>query len=393
MSSHEDQSEIDPSRGNDESGIPLVGEGEDAKPVGSSVPAGVPAGSDSPRGARVLCPYCGLVQPVTARCSGCKGLLDPESRQATQNAMGPWYVRNPAAAHHPGCSYATLKDLVRRGKVTRETILRGPTTAQFWNMAANTPGVAVMLGECHACHQPAREDEYLCRHCGVVLTPRTDRQHLGLAPVRSVGVPVSQPPVVSSVPASALGVSTPVPMESFGGAPTASANAPVLPQTTEPGLGLFGAEVILAKRRASDRRKRTALMLGAAAFALIAVVAVGVIVSRTKPARSAASTPNSTGTPAAGTPAAVPAPSAAERFAEDLKDAARLTALGTATDLESAVRTLEGVRKHAASDPSPDKVFLAKLDETIEKTRVKLDDVRLNEALSGGGTDAPTPPR
>ncbi len=393
MSSHEDQSEINSPRDGDDAGIPLAGGAEVSQSDPAGTPPGAGSGAGSPRGARVLCPYCGLVQPVTARCTGCKGLLDPESRQATQNAMGPWYVRNPAAAHHPGCSYATLKDLVRRGKVTRETILRGPTTAQFWNMAANTPGVAVMLGECHACHQPAREDEYLCRHCGVVLTPRTDRQHLGLTPVRSVGVPLSQPPVVSSVPVSALGVSTPVPMESFGGAPTAAASAPVLPQTTEPGLGLFGAEVILAKRRASDRRKRAALMLGAAAFALIAVVAVGVIVSRTKPARPAASTPGPSGVLTEGVPAAVPAPSAAERFADDLKDAARLTALGTATDLESAVRTLEGVRKLAASNPSPDKAFLAKLDETIEKTRVKLDDVRLNEALSGGGADAGTPPR
>lgn len=369
MSSHEDQHEADQTPDSGHGAIPLA--------EGSEVAA---------RGARVLCPYCGLIQPVTARCAGCKGLLDPESRQATQNAMGPWYVRNPAAAHHPGCSYPTLRDLVRRGKVTRETILRGPTTAQFWNMAANTPGVAVLLGECHACHQPAREDEYVCRHCGVVLTPRTDRQHLGLAPVRTVGVPVSQPPVVSSVPVSALGVPAAPPAESAFAVPSAiPLPMPVSVPTIDGQASVFGTDAVLAKRRAGDRRRKAALLIGAAAFSLVAVVAVGVIVSRTKPVKPAGATNQPLAENARPAPAPLPA---AQRFAEDLKEAARLTASGAVADLESAVRLLDGVRKMAAAEPSPDKAFLTSLDTTIEKARVKLDDVRLNEALSGSNTSA-----
>jgi len=89
--------------------------------------------------------------------------------------------------------------VTRRPVVSTSVMRRLPSRSSRTSLT----GVAVLLGECHACHQPAREDEYVCRHCGVVLTPRTDRQHLGLAPVRTVGVPVSQPPVVSSAPVSA----------------------------------------------------------------------------------------------------------------------------------------------------------------------------------------------
>jgi predicted amidophosphoribosyltransferase len=351
------------------------------------------------RPARVLCPYCGLVQPVTARCAGCKGLLDPESRQATQNAMGPWFVRNPAAAHHPGCSYPTLRELVRRGKVTRETILRGPTTAQFWNMAANTPGVAVLLGECHACHQPAREDEYLCRHCGVVLTPRTDRQHLGLAPVRTVGVPVSQPPVVSSTPVSALSMPAAAVESEPASAFTNSAERSSPSSFAEAGVHAapiaFGTEAVLAKRRAMDRRQRVVLVVGAVVLSIVALGAIGVIASRTAPKKAApATTPSAPASPEAGTSPTAPQGTRpmtiGERFAEDLAEAARLTALGTTTDMESALRILEGVRTFAVAEPKQDKAFLAMLAATIEKLRSKLDDARLNEVLSGGG-DVGTP--
>lgn len=375
---------------------------EDADPsnaIGGAAPHHRAHEDPQSRAARVLCPYCGLIQPVTARCGGCKGLLDPESRQATQNAMGPWFVRNPAAAHHPGCSYPTLRELVRRGKVTRETILRGPTTAQFWNMAANTPGVAVLLGECHACHQPAREDEYLCRHCGVVLTPRTDRQHLGLAPVRTVGVPVSQPPVVSSTPVSALSIP--------GAAHESEVHSPYANSTSGVGASsfaqagvhaapiAFGTEAVLAKRRATDRRRRSLLVAGAAVLGIVTIGAMAVVASRTATKKPAAvATPGASASPEAGAapmpPQAPRAMTVAERFAEDLAEAARLTALGTTTDMESALRILEGVRTYAVAEPKPDKAFIANLAATIEKLKAKLDDVRLNEVLSGGG-DAGTP--
>src|SRR5881394_2638955 len=61
-----------------------------------------------------VCPYCGHNSFNNARCDQCKGLLDPLSRQASQNAMGPWFIRDEAAPFRPGCSYETLRALIAR---------------------------------------------------------------------------------------------------------------------------------------------------------------------------------------------------------------------------------------------------------------------------------------
>lgn len=132
---------------------------------------------------RVLCPYCGEVSTDPRRCDVCRGHFDPLSRQATQNAMGPWFIRDESSPFRPGCSIETLRDLIRRGKVTRDTIIRGPGTKQFWNFAGRTPSIANLLGLCHNCRAAAKPDDYSCRSCGAVFSPDPDRQHLGLAPV------------------------------------------------------------------------------------------------------------------------------------------------------------------------------------------------------------------
>jgi hypothetical protein len=110
--------------------------------------------------------------------------MDPLSRQASQNAMGPWFVRDDLLPHRPGCSYETLKVLVAKGRVDRESILRGPSTRQFWARATNVPGVAHLLGECHACHARAASDSVRCQACAAAFDCSMDRQALGLAPVR-----------------------------------------------------------------------------------------------------------------------------------------------------------------------------------------------------------------
>lgn len=131
-----------------------------------------------------LCPYCGNTQFETTRCDRCKGLFEPLSRQATQNAMGPWQIRSENNPFTPGLSFEKLAELVTRGRIRRDTIIRGPTTRQFWAFACNTPGVAALLGECHSCHRFVRPNEFVCRFCEASLSPPTDRQHLGLAPVQ-----------------------------------------------------------------------------------------------------------------------------------------------------------------------------------------------------------------
>jgi hypothetical protein len=134
-----------------------------------------------PRG--ILCPYCGQVSMNPKRCDACAGFFDPLSRQASQNAMGPWFIRDGKGPFRPGCSFETVRELVKRGKITRETVLRGPTTRQFWNFAGRTPTVANLLGHCHNCGGEVSPEDYSCAACGAVFTPDTDRQHMGLAPV------------------------------------------------------------------------------------------------------------------------------------------------------------------------------------------------------------------
>jgi hypothetical protein len=131
----------------------------------------------------ILCPYCGQVSLSPKRCDACAGFFDPLSRQASQNAMGPWFIRDLRGPFRPGCSFETVRELVKRGRIVRETVIRGPATRQFWNFAGRTPTVANLLGLCHNCGGEVPPDAFSCGACGAVFTPETDRQHLGLAPV------------------------------------------------------------------------------------------------------------------------------------------------------------------------------------------------------------------
>lgn len=133
--------------------------------------------------ANIVCPYCGERQPPAGACVACKGVFEPLSRQASQNAMGPWQLRDEAHPFRPGCSYDTLRVLITRGRVTASSVLRGPTTNQFWTIATRVPGVAHLLGACHACGLTAKPADRLCQSCGAVFDAPNDRQRLGLAPM------------------------------------------------------------------------------------------------------------------------------------------------------------------------------------------------------------------
>lgn len=153
----------------------------------------------------ILCPYCGSLSPHAKQCNICTGYFDLLSRQRSQNAMGPWFLRDIAKPFQPGCSYATLVRMAQRGRIKPETVLRGPSTRQFWSFARQTPGVAHLLGECHACHKPVMPTATSCANCKASFVVADDRQTLGLSPIhllpgdadaatiaRSLGAP-SQP--------------------------------------------------------------------------------------------------------------------------------------------------------------------------------------------------------
>ncbi len=132
----------------------------------------------------IICPYCGDTQPQAERCRACGGLFEPLSRQATHNAMGPWFIRDPARPVRPGCSYETLAKMIDRGQVTGHTILRGPTTRQFWTVARHVPGVSHLLGYCHNCDAHVAATDHGCHACGVPFGAYLDRDNMGLPEVR-----------------------------------------------------------------------------------------------------------------------------------------------------------------------------------------------------------------
>lgn len=146
----------------------------------------------------ILCPYCGLMQPpptgVTPqakgdsgsgmgglqRCAACGGLFDALSRKATQIAMGPWYIRDKANPFRPGCSFEVLKKQIEAGRIKATTVLRGPTTRQFWAIARNTPGVGHLLGYCHRCGAKVDKTDVACPECAEPFMEPDERNELGL---------------------------------------------------------------------------------------------------------------------------------------------------------------------------------------------------------------------
>ncbi|MBX2852324.1 MAG: hypothetical protein KTR15_11330 [Phycisphaeraceae bacterium] len=129
----------------------------------------------------VLCPYCGHAQYGGDRCQACAGLFEPLSRRATQLAMGPWQIRDKNQPFRPGCCYDVLKSMAKAGKIKATTVMRGPTTRQFWSIARNVPGVAHLVGYCHECGNHVSPSDAKCGECNAIFQEPRDRDGLGLA--------------------------------------------------------------------------------------------------------------------------------------------------------------------------------------------------------------------
>lgn len=128
------------------------------------------------------CPYCGQPHESSdvGRCSSCNGLYEPLSQIATQLAMGPWFVRDEDRPFMPGFNETILRQQVAAGRITANTIMRGPTTEQFWMNAADVPGVSRLMGTCHSCHQAVEPTDTACQFCKSDLSLPQDVDTLGL---------------------------------------------------------------------------------------------------------------------------------------------------------------------------------------------------------------------
>jgi hypothetical protein len=119
-----------------------------------------------------VCPFCGTVRARRGDpCPRCTMEDTAETRQATRNRIGPWYVlqsRNPSA---PGMKFDTLLLLVRRGQVTPRSIVRGPTTHQLWRFAIRVRGLSREWGLCYSCGQSVESTDNVCTHCHKLQEP------------------------------------------------------------------------------------------------------------------------------------------------------------------------------------------------------------------------------
>lgn len=239
------------------------------------------AGSPTPMPKLTICPYCGARSRGLASCENCRGRFDPLSRQATQNAMGPWYIRDGANPHRPGCSYETLVRLVSRGSVTGETVIRGPSSRQFWTLARWCPGVAHLMGVCHSCQRAVDPVSSSCESCGASFRIAGDRQVLGLGEVRFVPGR-DQPEGGQFADAPDAGVRAPASGAAAGGAPAgrgagsgegagvdAGAGAGV-----GVGIGAVDPRVVRLERDLRSARRWRALWCVGACVMVVGVVAV-----------------------------------------------------------------------------------------------------------------------
>jgi len=163
-----------------------MSEADPAQTEPAAPPTAEPAADDAPESTDasgdklVLCPYCGAAQRGGQRCHTCGGLFEQLSQKATQIAMGPWYIRDKANPFRPGCSYEVIRKMVASGRIKPTTVIRGPTTRQFWSIARNVEGVAHLLGYCHHCGAHIDPNDTSCEICGASFKPIEMRNELGL---------------------------------------------------------------------------------------------------------------------------------------------------------------------------------------------------------------------
>lgn len=356
----------------------------------------------APPGATKVCPYCGHREGAQAEaCSECRGLFEPLSRIATQNAMGPWQIRDESNPFRPGCSIETLRALIRRGKLTRESVLRGPTTKQFWMRAAQIQGVANLLGVCHACAHAADASEHFCRSCGASFLAGNDRNWVGLDPVRPVPQTPPAAPLASAAragDAEPKASPAPAPMVPAPGTMPAADFADLFaaPAAPSAGRGPATREAIRESRHRANAVGHAvaaatvalcAAALSVAVWAASAAHAVGSAdAAPTTPSESPAGVPGPTGpaSPDAGQSAAPttagPTPEELEAWRVRIATAATLSQSDDIKSLEEAVVILRDVQKDA-----PEAVRPADLGASIESLERRIDDLTIRKFLRQDG--------
>ncbi len=120
------------------------------------------------------CASCGqLVRREASTCDACGEDLSEGMLSKMRAHAGPWFVLEHIRPF-PGVTCERLVRQIRRGVLTRFTIVQGPMTDHQWRYAGDTPGLCKYLGICWNCYKPANLEKVKCPACGVDLGELND---------------------------------------------------------------------------------------------------------------------------------------------------------------------------------------------------------------------------
>lgn len=115
------------------------------------------------------CVSCGmLVLRDCPICDHCGQDLSEDMLSRMRANSGPWYVHEHVRPF-PGVSLDRLIRQIRRGVLSRTTVVRGPSTYHQWRFAAETPVLSKYLGCCWACQADVDARDRQCRRCSADL--------------------------------------------------------------------------------------------------------------------------------------------------------------------------------------------------------------------------------
>ena len=137
------------------------------------------------------CVYCGRALPRDSqRCPHCKTSYSVAVRRASREIEGDWFYLEPRNPSNRGVDFRTMLKLIEKGRLKRDSVVRGPATRQDWMFAAEAPRLSKYLGVCPHCFAPAGGEQEFCDTCHRHLDERPARLRPGVA---SPGAPCHFP--------------------------------------------------------------------------------------------------------------------------------------------------------------------------------------------------------
>jgi hypothetical protein len=128
-------------------------------------------------------------------------------------------------------NFATLMILVQKGRVTARSVLRGPTTQQFWRHAAKVNGVSREFGLCWNCGGDVAKNARACSNGKPLQAPPANPDVL-LESAELCGEELAEAMWADEVPQSSQMPGTLHNASSMSSAASASASAPPVASTT-----------------------------------------------------------------------------------------------------------------------------------------------------------------